>query len=265
MELIHIIVLSVIQGITEFLPVSSSGHLILLPLVMKWNDQGLLIDVAGHLGTLIAVTAYFKGDLKSLFLEFVQGFASGRLPRRCLMLFVASLPIFVVGYFLKPYLAYLRSPMVIGMAGIVFGSLMGVVDYIRPKTRKLIHMTYLHGFFIGFGQIFALIPGASRSGTTITVSRWLGYARDEALTFTFLLSFPITFAAVSLSFFDAWKEGVDLAQASLLIVTGLSALVGFMVLSLVMHMSRIMTFIPFAIYRVILGGVVLLLSWFHLI
>ena len=265
MELIHIIVLSVIQGITEFFPVSSSGHLVLLPLVMKWNDQGLLVDIAGHLGTLIAVAVYFKGEMKELFLEFVQLFVSKKLPRKCLMLLVACLPVFVVGYFAKPYLSGLRSAMVMGIAGVVFGSLMGVVDYLRPQTGKLSQMTYFHAFLIGCGQIFALIPGASRSGTTITVSRWLGYARDESLSFTFLLSLPITLAAVALSFFDAWREGIDLVQGNLVIVAAVSGGVGFAVLSLVMRLSRVMTFVPFAIYRIILGGVVICLSWFCVI
>jgi undecaprenyl-diphosphatase len=227
---------------------------------MGWNDQGVLVDVAGHLGTLTAVTVYFRKDVKGLLLEFVRWFTSKTLPRTCLMLFVASLPIFVLGYFFKPYLAYLRSAMVIGITGIVFGSFMGVVDYFCPKTRKLTQMTYFHAFLIGCGQVFALIPGASRSGTTITVSRWLGYAREDSLTFTFLLSFPITLAAVALSFFDAWREGVALGEESLVIVTLVSAVVGYSVLSLVMRMSRFMTFVPFAVYRVILGIVVLSLS-----
>lgn len=265
MELIHIIVLSVIQGIAEFFPVSSSAHLILLPLVMGWEDQGIVVDVAGHLGTLLAVVVYFRGDVKDLFVEFIRSFPTKKVPRRCMMLLVASIPIFILGYFFKPYIAMLRSAMVIGIAGIVFGSLMGIVDYVRPKTQKLPTMTYLHAFLIGCGQIFALIPGASRSGTTITVSRWLGYARKEALTFTFLLSLPITLAAVVLSFFDAWKEGVALAEQSLVIVTIVSAVVGYGVLALVMRMGQFITFISFAVYRIALGIVVLCLSYFKLI
>ena len=178
MPFFHIAILTIIQGITEFLPVSSSGHLVLVPLVTGWQDQGLVMDVAVHVGTLAAVLVYFARDLWRMVLGWLGGHwrRRDRQLGRALgfYLVVSAVPVIAAGGVL--YVmghAVLRDPEVVAWATIGFGVLLYAFDRIGITVRRVEHMTLGHAFFIGLAQVLALIPGASRSGVTMTAARWL--------------------------------------------------------------------------------------------
>ena len=185
MPFLHILVLTIVQGITEFLPVSSSGHLVLVPLVTGWQDQGLVMDVAVHVGTLAAVLVYFWRDLGQIVLGWIGGNwrrHDRRLGRALgFYLVVSAIPVIVAGGVI--YLLgheTLRNPEVVAWATIGFGILLYLADRIGLTVREVEHTTLGHAFFIGLAQVLALIPGASRSGVTMTAARWLGYERPAA-------------------------------------------------------------------------------------
>ena len=212
MPILHIAVLTIIQGITEFLPVSSSGHLVLVPLVIGWKDQGLLMDVAVHVGTLAAVLVYFSPDLWRMLLGWVGGHwrRRDRQLGRALGFYVvvSAVPVIVAGGVL--YIAgqaVLRDPEVVAWATVGFGVVLYLFDRIGLTVRRVEHMTLGHAFFIGLAQVLALIPGASRSGVTMTAARWLGYERPEAARFSMLMSIPVIAASGAVAGYEVWTRG----------------------------------------------------------
>ena len=196
----HAFLLSVIQGVTEFLPISSSAHLVLLPIIMDWRDQGIIIDLAAHFGSLLAVVFYFRSDLQKLIIGWFQSFGSstnvnedGRL---AWLLIWATLPIMAAAIFFNVYaLEHIRDAVIIATASIIFGLLLWVADLRRKNTRKIKELTLRDAILIGLAQSVALVPGASRAGVTITAGIWLGLSRVEAARFSFLLAIPTILAA----------------------------------------------------------------------
>ena len=200
MSEIQLIVLAIVQGITEFLPISSSGHLILVPVFTGWPDQGLEMDIAVHVGTLGAVILYLWRDLwqmlRSIILFRSQDDELVKARRMIVMLIAGTIPIVVVGLLFKDFFSEsLRSMAVIGWAMLGFGIVLYVIDRVCPDDRPLEDMKIRGAVIIGLWQILALIPGTSRAGITMTGARLMGFSRTEAARFSMLLSIPTILAA----------------------------------------------------------------------
>ena len=264
MPILQILVLSIIQGATEFLPVSSSGHLILVPHATGWADQGLVIDVAAHLGTLVAVLVYFWRDVRLMLiglwhLIFGRMDAGGRL---VLFLLAATVPALAGGFLVDQYFSdALRNPLIVAWALIGFGVVLYWADRVGMTVKRVQNMTLAQALAIGLAQVLAFIPGTSRSGITMTAARFLGFERSEAARFSFLLSIPAISAA------GLWKgrELIDGSDAALLqsalLTMSFSALAGFLAIAFLMAWVRRASFAPFVGYRVLLGLVILALVY----
>ncbi|MEE8366236.1 MAG: undecaprenyl-diphosphate phosphatase, partial [Gammaproteobacteria bacterium] len=181
MDSIQIVILAIVQGLTEFLPISSSAHLILVPLVLQWPDQGLAFDIAVHLGTLLAVLVYFRTELVAMTVDWTRSLTGGRSTdnsRLAWWVLVGTIPAVIIGYLFKDLVETdLRSPWVIALATIGFGLLLWFADSKKPKTRNEYQLTLANVVLIGCFQALALIPGTSRSGITMTAALLLGLSR----------------------------------------------------------------------------------------
>lgn len=264
MPIEHLAVIALVQGITEFLPISSSGHLILLPALTGRADQGLLIDVAVHVGTLGAVLVYLWRDigrmLKGLW-RAVRGRSDPGLTLT-LQLVVATLPLVGAGYALSRYGGdLLRSAEVVAWSTLGFGLLLWLADRTGMTIKRIEHMGYGAALFIGLSQVLALIPGTSRSGITMTAARLLGYERAEAARFSMLLAIPAIIAAGSLTGFDLYEAGDMQLTLDAAIAAGLAFIAALIAIVSMMSWLRRASFLPFVIYRILLG--VGLLYWIY--
>ncbi|UTA49417.1 undecaprenyl-diphosphate phosphatase [Simiduia sp. 21SJ11W-1] len=263
MDWLQVLLLALIQGLTEFLPISSSAHLILPHAILGWPDQGLAFDVAVHFGSLLAVITYFRRDLLTLAGAWFHSFAGRRSHNSDLvwMLALATLPAGIAGLLGKDFIElHLRSAWVIAWATIVFGLLLGWADRRGGGERTLVNMTLMAAVFIGFAQVLALIPGTSRSGITMTAALLLGFTRVDAARFSFLLSIPIIAASAGyLSYKLLALPAVDWGTLGLGFV--LSALSAYGCIHFFMQVISRMGMMPFVIYRLILGGALLVLFW----
>lgn len=258
MTLFQLLIVAVIQGVTEFLPVSSSGHLILLPALTGTPDQGLAIDVAVHVGTLLAVILYFRADVR------VAAIGLGRLARGhmdtpgaflALCLIIATIPALIVGLAIKltGLDEAMRSVAVIGWTMLLFGLVLYWADRTGGTERTAGTWTLKHAALMGLAQCLALIPGTSRSGITITAARRLGYGREGAAKLSMLMSIPVIIASGAVLSTDVvgqanWALARDAAiAAAFAFVAALCALI------LMMRLLRSVSFTPYVIYRVILG------------
>ncbi len=270
MSLYQAIILAIVQGFTEFLPISSSAHLALAPWLLGWKDQGLTFDIALHLGTLLAVLVYFFRD----WLQIVaQGFGIDyapdpelRLNRNLLwLLALGSLPIGFFGFLLEHYAeTTLRNPFIIGTMLIVVGLIMGYADRLAGRTRGIGSITLPDSLAIGFAQALAIVPGTSRSGITITTGLFRGIERHAAARFSFLLSTPAIAAAGAKAFYDLYKQGGIPDDMKLQFYVGMlvSALVGGVVIAFFLRFLRTRTLRFFVIYRVVFGIIVIALALF---
>lgn len=262
MTLLHLLLVAVIQGLTEFLPVSSSGHLILLPQLTGLSDQGQAIDVAVHVGTLLAVVLYFRADV-ALAARGVPDLLRGRVDtpggRLAFLLLIATIPVILIGLALKLTGVddMMRSVAVIGWTMLIFGIVLYVVDQRGAARLTASDWTRRDALIMGLWQAVALIPGTSRSGITISAARYLGYARQDAAKLSMLMSIPTIIASGTLVGADAamnadaqmWKDAA--IGAVFAFVSALLAL------SLMMRLLRSVSFTPYVIYRVALGLVLL--------
>jgi len=261
--LYQIIILSVIQGLTEFLPISSSGHLILMPYFLAWKDQGHLMDVAVHVGTLGSVLIYFWKDVLSMIAGFFQ-LLKGKVTKGgklFILLCIGTVPAVIFGLFLKRYgVNHLRSVALIGWTMTGYAVVMYIADRFSPDTKKSGDITGPKAFWVGVAQALALIPGTSRSGACITMMRFLGFERAEAARFSFLLAIPAITAAASLTAYDAIKAG---AFSSVYKDASIAALVAFLAgiiaINFMLRWLRQRDLTPFVVYRLGLGG--FLLYW----
>ncbi len=259
-------VMGALQGVTEFLPVSSSAHLILLPWLFGWQDpliNSLTFDVALHVGTLAAVVAYFWSDWMAL-LKAVPQLARPQQSQPAMMLLaviIATIPAAIAGIlFQDPIEAYLRSPLQIAVVLAVMGLVIAFIDGRSSATRELTTLTWRDAVWIGLAQTLALMPGVSRSGATMSAGRALQFDRAAAARFSFLLSMPITLAAVLIKIKDLLAvSGNDVVTMVIGIVT--SALVGWLVIDLMLQWIRRIGFGWFAYYRIVMAVVVIGL-WF---
>jgi undecaprenyl-diphosphatase len=265
--LIQIVVLSVVQGITEFLPISSSGHLILVPLLTGWPDQGLAIDVATHIGTLAAVLIYFWRDVWRMIRGLARFVTGKRDPGAKLAgyLLVGTIPALIVGYIVERYFALaLRSMEVIGWTMLVFAVVLYVADRFGLTVRRLEHMSWGQSLIIGLCQCIAFIPGTSRSGITMVAARLLGYERAEAARFSFLLSIPAVSAAGLWEALKIYESGSTDLMRDAVLVAVLSGVVGVLAIAGLMAWLKRSTFTPFVIYRLILGAALLAIVYLHI-
>ena len=265
MPLLHLILVALVQGITEFLPVSSSGHLVLVPMVTGYDDQGLAMDVAVHVGTLVAVIAYFRAEvgLAVLGVRDLLGQRPTAGARLALGLAVATVPVIVLGLALQlsGLDEAMRSVAVIGWAMMLFGLVLWWADRF-PERRTDAGWSLRDALVMGLWQAVALIPGTSRSGIVITGARALGYDRESAARLAMLMSIPTILAAGGLLGIEAlsapqppgfWR---DLALAA-----ALSGLAAFAALALMMRLLRSVSFTPYVIYRIALGAGLLIYAY----
>lgn len=264
MDLIQLIILSLIQGITEFLPVSSSAHLILLPLLTEWQDQGLAIDVAAHLGSLFAVIVYFKKDISRILFAGVNSIIRQDISQPESKLFyylvIASLPVLILGFLLRDIVStYLRDPLVIAAASIVFGLLLWYADIMGQRIRKIESINIRDAIFIGFAQALALIPGTSRSGITMTAALLLGLDRKSAARFSFLMAVPIILAAGGYETLKLMQMDVIVDIQNFFITAFLSAISALLSIHLFLTFLDKIGMLPFVIYRVVLGLILIYL------
>lgn len=264
MPFIHIVVLALVQGITEFLPVSSSGHLILVPHVFHWPDQGLILDVAVHVGTLGAVVLYLWRDLMRMtggLWRLVQGRKSqdGLL---ALYVIVATIPVVIAGFALKKYLPDgIRSLAVVGWATLGFGIVLWVVDRAGMTVRRMEHLKLSDALVVGVAQVLALIPGTSRSGITMTAARLMGMERPDAARFSMILSIPTIVGAGVLESWDLIKAGNAQLTADAGLAAALSFLAAIIAIVAMMAWLKRASFTPFVVYRIALGVFTLALAY----
>lgn len=261
MDLLEIIVLALLQGLTEFLPISSSAHLILPSKLLGWSDQGLAFDVAVHVGTLAAVMLYFRRDIVRLTQGWLTtGFtrnpsADGRL---AWYVVIASVPACQAGWLLNHWIEdNLRSVEVIAWTTIGFGILLGFADR-RHGTIGITQITLLMVLVIGVAQALALVPGTSRSGITITAALLLGMQRSDAAHFSFLLSIPLILAAGGLKTLELSDSLLPVDWQALLIGAALSAVSAWLCIYYFLAFINRIGMLPFVLYRLILGSVLFL-------
>jgi undecaprenyl-diphosphatase len=254
------IALGIIQGLSEFLPISSSAHLTLAPWLFGWEDPGLAFDVALHLGTLIAVLWYFRMEWIALVKAAFGIVTTGRIEtpekRRVVYLIIATIPGAIGGYLLQSRAeSAFRDPQLIGIALIVMGIVLWLVDKLVDQTRVLGEMRWIDSLLIGLSQVIALIPGVSRSGSTISTARGLRFDREAAAEFSFLMSMPIIAAAVIMEGPKALAaEGLTNELMSGVVASAVS---GWLAISILMRFVSRHSYGIFAFYRVALGLLVL--------
>lgn len=261
MTLLQLAVLALVQGLTEFLPVSSSAHLILVSHVFNWEDQGLELDVAVHVGTLLAVLVYFRHDLLNMlnaWREPPDDPVTLQRRRVSLALAIATFPVVLVGaVFYADIAGFLRDVRVIAGATLLFGILLLLADRFSPRARQLSEFRLTDGLWVGLAQIFALVPGASRSGVTLTMGRLLGFTPDAAARFSFLLSIPVIAAAGVRGCWAVAMQGSALAWEQFLVAVVLAAIAGWFCIAAFLAALKRLGLMPFIIYRIALGLVLL--------
>lgn len=266
MTFINLFILALIQGITEFLPISSSGHLILLPMLTDFEDQGLVIDVAVHVGTLFAVCLYFRQDV-ALALRGVPDLLRWRIDNQgawlALCLALATVPVVIVGLIFKltGLMEAMRSVALIGWMMIMFGIVLYVTDQQGAETRKIGDWTLRHAMILGVWQAVSLIPGTSRSGACITGARALGYARHDAARIAMLMSIPTIIASGTLIGIDVVGSMDTQAMRDGAIAAVFSFFAALAALVFMMKLLRTVSFTPYVIYRLGLGSVLLWVAY----
>ncbi|MCZ6499769.1 MAG: undecaprenyl-diphosphate phosphatase [Gammaproteobacteria bacterium] len=264
MDLLHSIWLALVQGLTEFLPVSSSAHLILMPRLLGWTDQGLAFDVAVHLGTLCAVIWYFRDELGRMARAWLVTFSGGELSadgRLAWGVLLGTIPVGMAGLAIAAHAEELRDPMIIAGATAGFGLLLLLADVASKPRRDEYGIGFREIMMIGLAQAFALIPGASRSGITITAGLALGMTREAAARFSFLLSIPVIALAAALELWTLLTQpaAVDwLRLANGFVVAFFSAYLTIRWFLLLLERSGML---PFVIYRLLLAGVIIGVFW----
>lgn len=260
MTLLQIIVLAVVQGITEFLPISSSGHLILVPVFTNWPDQGIMMDVGVHVGTLCAVILYFRRDvgrmIKSLLQMITFRKEHDKTDRHLmLMLILSTIPIVILGGAASAFgiTGAWRTIEIIGWTSIIFGILLYIADTKCTVKLDLSKIRFGHALIIGFAQVLAIIPGTSRSGITMTAARALGFNRTDAARFSMLMSIPTILAAAILQVKDLAETTDVTIGYELMLGAGLSFATALLAIAGLLKWLERASMTPFVIYRVILG------------
>ncbi len=263
MDLLQAIVLAILQGLTEFLPISSSAHLILVPKLLGWEDQQLTFDVAVHVGTLSAVLLYFRRELLPLAQGWLSSLQTRRLSpdgRLAWVIILSTIPVGIAGIVFNDAVeTTLRTPIVIALATIGFGILLGISDIAGTRKRDEHTLGLKDIIVIGFAQALALIPGTSRSGITMTAGLMMGLTRSAAARFSFLLSIPTILAAGSLKTLELSRASGTTDWAALGVGVAIAAVTAYASIHFFLKLLERIGMWPFVIYRLILGGVLLIL------
>ncbi|WP_407330020.1 undecaprenyl-diphosphate phosphatase [Congregibacter brevis] len=264
MEWWQALVLALVQGLTEFLPISSSAHLLLPSMLLGWPDQGLAFDVAVHFGTLIAVVIYFRRDLWALTVGgwgAVRNKAMNDSSQEIVFLALATVPAVFVGFALNDVMDSLRTLPVITTTTIVFAILLAYADRRVSETPSESVASWQIALMIGCAQAIAPIPGTSRSGITITAGLLLGLSRHAAARFSFLLSIPIILGAALLKTSDLVSIDTPVDLPLVLLGTTVAALSAYACIAMFLRLIDAVGMLPFVIYRLLLGGVLCGLLW----
>jgi len=265
MEFSHILVLALLQGITEFLPISSSAHLILVPVLSGWADQGLAFDVAVHVGTLAAVVAYFRVEILTIITDWLRSLVTRQSTpdsRLGWAVIFGTIPVGIAGLLLNDFVeTVLRSPLVIALASIGFGLLLWWSDARGARVRDEHSLGWKDVLTIGCAQALALIPGTSRSGITMTAGLALGLTRQGAARFSFLLSVPVIFLAGGLKAKELIASQAAVDWGALALGAGISGLSAYLCIHYFLKLLERTGMLPFVVYRVALGVVLLAVFW----
>lgn len=272
MTVFHLVLVAIVQGITEFLPISSTAHLILAPKLLGAVDQGPLIDVAVHVGTLIAVLIAFHRDvveaIAGLF-DLLRGRFKTDAARLTRNLIIATIPLIILGFIFHEIGAmdWMRSSengrayKVIGWTTLIFGVLLYIADSYAPTRRDLKSIGWVEAVLVGLAQAIALIPGTSRSGITMTAGRFLGLSRTEAARFSMLMAIPAILAGGTIGAMDIVETGNVQLGLDALIAAGLSCIAALVAIKLFMGYIATATMTPFVIYRLALGAILLWIAY----
>lgn len=259
----QILLLSIVQGLTEFIPVSSSAHLVVLPNLLSWQDQGVMLDVAMHFGTLLAVMLYFRKDVGHMIQGGIDTLRLKDSNQRelFLQLAVATVPLVIAGASVSVLFGHVREVEIMAWTSILFGIVLYTVDRWVPATKELSNMTYKSAFLIGLGQCLAVIPGTSRAGSSMTTLRALGYNRIDTARFSCFLSIPAVIAASALMVYKLTKAEEIYIYGDVVLAAALSFVAGYIAIDFMMRWVQRSTYTVFVAYRVCLGF--LLLSWVY--
>ena len=265
MDWLQVVILAIVQGITEFLPVSSSAHLILVPVLTDWPDQGLAFDVALHLGSLSAVLIYFRSDILNMLQSWTRSLHTRQLDADAKLawaVILGTIPVGLAGLLLKDTVeTVLRSPVYLSIGLIGFGLLLGWADWRFRGSRSEYQMNWKDVLFIGCAQALALFPGTSRSGITMTAALMLGLSREASARFSFLLSIPVIVLACGMETIELIKSQVAvdwLQMAAGVVLSGISA---YLCIHYFLAFIKRIGMQPFVVYRIVLGA---LLLWIFL-
>jgi undecaprenyl-diphosphatase len=259
MEILNALCLAVLQGLTEFLPISSSGHLILVPALLGWTDQGLAFDVAVHLGSLVAVIAYFRREWVNMTGGWLRSLRGDMTPdgRLAWLVIAGSVPLAMVGLLVAGWVEdHLRSAMVVAAATAGFGLLLWAADYFSARQRDEHSLSVSDAMLVGAAQTLALIPGTSRSGITMTAALALGLNRDAAARFSFLLSVPAILMSAAWQSLQLFTSDVPVDWIGLSVATVATAVVAFLTIGWFLKFVARSGMLIFAIYRLLLAGVI---------
>jgi len=266
MNLFHALILGAFQGFSEVLPISSSAHLLLIPWFLKWPESGLTFDVALHLGTFIALSLYFRHDIVEMLASFFSAFKSRSLDtpakRLPFIIIAATIPAAVIGKLFEDTIeaVFRSSPLLIAGFMIGFGILLGLVDRYGRKRLTIDQTTAASGMVVGLFQCLALIPGVSRSGITITAGLMLGFSREAAARFSFLLSLPIVAGAALLKTIHLLKAGIPTADLlPMLVGITASCITGYVSVAFLLRFVQKRSLAPFVWYRIVVGLAVIIL------
>ena len=261
MSWIQVVVLAIVQGLTEFLPISSSGHLVLVPVVLDWKDQGLVFDIAVHFGSLVAVCVYFRADILRLIrgsLAALGGDLSSGSSRLAAGIALGTIPAAIAGLLFADWIeAHFRSPYVVVATLAGYGILLALADRLGAQTRDIASIRIRDAVGIGLAQALALVPGTSRSGVTITAAMAMGLKRQDAARFSFLLSVPVILLATLYKGASMLMGNEAIAWGTLSVAAVISAIVAYLSIEFFMRFVNAIGLVPFAIYRLILAGVIL--------
>ena len=260
MSMLQIVVLALIQGITEYLPVSSTGHLILVPAFTGWPDQGFVTDMITNLGTLAATTIYFWRDVLKMFhgLWDVVRRRQTDAAKLVTHVVIGTIPVLIVGVLIKKFglVEHLRSPAIVAINLVIFGLLLYLADTYGKLQNTVRDLNWKSALIIGIFQCFSLNPGTSRSGITMTGGRFLGFIRPEAARFSFLLAIPANLASSVLVIGSAVRSGEQI-HIDQIICGVLTFFIGLGTIHFLMNYIRKQSLLPFVVYRVIMGSAIL--------
>ena len=259
-DVVRATVLALIQGLTEFLPISSSAHLILPSQLWGWEDQGLAFDMALHLGSLVAVVFYFRSDLWKIARAMLTQVSQGQSSEESKLgwhIVIATIPVLIAGLLFEDVAeTSLRNVVVITATTLFFGLLLGIADRVGLQHGTLAQVTWKISLVIGLAQMLAIIPGTSRSGVTMTAALFCGLQRQSAARFSFLLSIPTIGAAASMALLELLGQP-DLNWSELLYAMGMSALTALACIHWFLKFIGALGFLPFVVYRLLLGAFLL--------